>query len=31
MEFYEMIGKYYNELFPPSEAQIEFLSELLST
>lgn len=29
MEFYEMIGKYYNELFPPSEAQIEFLSELL--
>lgn len=30
MEFYEMIGQYYNELFPPSEAQIDFLSQLLA-
>lgn len=30
MEFYEMIGRYYNDLFPPSEAQIEFLSQLLA-
>lgn len=29
MTFYEMIGRYYNDLFPPSTAQIEFLSQLL--
>lgn len=29
MDFYEMIGKYYNDLFPPSEAQINFLTQEL--
>lgn len=29
MDFYEMIGHYYNDLFPPSEAQINFLKEEL--
>ncbi len=30
MEFYEMIGQYYNDLFPPSPAQIEFLCQNLA-
>ncbi len=29
MDFYEMIGQYYNDLFPPSEAQIQFLTQQL--
>lgn len=29
MTFYEMIGQYYDELFPPSQAQKEFLSRLV--
>lgn len=30
MEFYQMIGKYYDDLFPPSQSQIQFLLKLLS-
>lgn len=29
MTFYEMIGQYYDELFPPSPAQKDFLSRLI--
>lgn len=29
MTFYEMIGQYYDELFPPSQAQRDFLSRLV--
>lgn len=30
MDFYQMIGHYYDDLFPPSEAQISFLLKQLS-